>query len=104
MQKGTARMSEQISREQVRHVAALARLEMDEQELASYGRDLSDILGYVAKLNEIDTTGVEPTAHVIFMDTPYRDDERGESFSHEQTLKNAPQREGLYFQAPQVIE
>ncbi|RLB70883.1 MAG: Asp-tRNA(Asn)/Glu-tRNA(Gln) amidotransferase subunit GatB [Deltaproteobacteria bacterium] len=97
-------MSEQISREQVRHVAALARLEMDEEELAAYGRDLSDILGYVAKLNEIDTSGVEPTAHVVSMETPFRDDERGESFSHEQALKNAPQREGFYFQVPQVIE
>jgi len=97
-------MSEQITREQVRHVAALARLEMDEQELDSYGKDLGDILGYVTKLNEIDTSGVEPTAHVISMDTPFRDDERGESFTHEQSLRNAPQREGFYFQVPQVIE
>ncbi|MEA2109860.1 MAG: Asp-tRNA(Asn)/Glu-tRNA(Gln) amidotransferase subunit GatC [Pseudomonadota bacterium] len=97
-------MSEQISKKEVRHVAALARLEMDEQELDSYGKDLGDILGYVAKLNEIDTSGVEPTAHVISMDTPFRDDERGESFTHEQSLKNAPQRQGFYFQVPQVIE
>ena len=97
-------MSEQISKKEVRHVAALARLEMDEQELDAYGKDLAHILGYVAKLNEIDTSGVEPTAHVISMDTPFRDDERGESFTHEQSLKNAPQREGFYFQVPQVIE
>jgi aspartyl-tRNA(Asn)/glutamyl-tRNA(Gln) amidotransferase subunit C len=97
-------MSEQISKKEVRYVAALARLEMDEQELESYGKDLGDILGYVTKLNEIDTSGVEPTAHVISVDTPFRDDERGESFSHEQSLRNAPQREGLYFQVPQVIE
>jgi len=97
-------MSKQISKEQVRHVAALARLEMDEQELDSYGKDLGDILGYVAKLNEIDTSGVEPTAHMISRDTPFRDDERGESFTHEQSLKNAPQRQGFYFQVPQVIE
>jgi aspartyl-tRNA(Asn)/glutamyl-tRNA(Gln) amidotransferase subunit C len=97
-------MSEQISKKEVRYVAALARLEMDEQELESYGKDLGDILGYVTKLNEIDTSGVEPTAHVISVDTPFRDDERGESFSHEQSLRNAPQREGFYFQVPQVIE
>ena len=97
-------MSEKITKEQVRHVAALARLEMDEQELDSYGRDLTDILGYVAKLNEIDTSGVEATAHMVSMDTPFRDDALGESFSHEQSLKNAPRREGFYFQVPQVIE
>jgi len=97
-------MSEQVSKKEVRHVAALARLEMDEQELEAYGKDLGDILEYVAKLNEIDTSGVEPTAHMISRDTPFRDDERGESFTHEQSLKNAPQREGFYFQVPQVIE
>lgn len=97
-------MSARITKEQVRHVADLARLEMDDTELESYGRDLGDILSYVAKLNEIDTNGVEPTAHVISMDTPFRDDERGDSFSHEQSLKNAPQRQGFYFQVPQVIE
>lgn len=97
-------MSARITKEQVRHVADLARLEMDDTELESYGRDLGDILSYVAKLNEIDTSGVEPTAHVISMDTPFRDDERGDSFSHEQSLKNAPQRQGFYFQVPQVIE
>lgn len=97
-------MSGKISKEQVRHVAALARLEMDEQELEAYGKDLGDILEYVAKLNEIDTSGVEPTAHMISRDTPFRDDKLGESFTHEQSLKNAPQREGFYFQVPQVIE
>ena len=97
-------MSEKITKEEVRHVAALARLEMNEQELDSYGKDLGDILGYVAKLNEIDTSGVEPTAHVMSMDTPFRDDTLGESFNHEDSLKNAPQREGFYFQVPQVIE
>lgn len=97
-------MSEQISKEEVRHVAALARLEMNEQELSSYGKDLADILGYVTKLNEIDTRGVEATAHVMSMETPFRDDTLGDSFSHEQTLSNAPQRHDFYFEVPQVIE
>ena len=93
-----------IDKKEVRHVAALARLKMDEQDLDSYGKDLADILGYVAKLDEIDTSGVDPTAQVISMDSPFRDDELSRSFSHVQSLKNAPQREGFYFQVPQVIE
>ncbi|MBN2331604.1 MAG: Asp-tRNA(Asn)/Glu-tRNA(Gln) amidotransferase subunit GatC [Deltaproteobacteria bacterium] len=93
-----------ITSDEVGHVARLARLAMSETELATYGSQLDGILGYVAKLNEIDTSGVQPTAHVISLATPYREDEPGVSFTHEEILANAPVRQEFYFQVPQVIE
>lgn len=87
----------------VRHVAALARLDMNDEELKQYGEQLNAILGYVEKLNELDTSGVEAMAHVNAGATPLREDELREGLG-EKVLSNAPEREGDFFQVPQVIE
>ena len=92
-----------ISEETVRHVAALARLEMNDDELKQYGKQLDAILEYVDKLNELDTTEVEPLAHISAGATPLRADELQEGLG-EKVLSNAPDREERFFRVPQVIE
>ncbi len=87
----------------VKHVAALARLEMNAAELKLYEEQLNAILGYVEKLQELDTDGVEPMAHVAASATPLREDLPRPGLG-ERSLTNAPQREERFFKVPQVIE
>jgi len=88
----------------VRHMAHLARLKLTEQEVAVFRRQLSDILRYVAKLNELDVSGVEPTAHPLPVRNVFRSDQPHEPYTPERALANAPQREGSFFKVPKVIE
>ncbi|PTM56492.1 Asp-tRNA(Asn)/Glu-tRNA(Gln) amidotransferase subunit GatC [Desmospora activa] len=93
-----------ISKEQVEHVAKLARLDLNEEEAQMYTEQLNDILRFAEKLNELDTDGVEPTSHVLPMANVLREDERKDSLPREQALANAPdQQEGL-FRVPPVFE
>jgi len=94
---------EKIDLNTVKHVAALARIEMSETELEQYGTQLNAILGYVDKLQELDTTDVAPMAHVTATATPMREDCLTEGLG-ERVLSNAPQREERFFKVPQVIE
>jgi aspartyl-tRNA(Asn)/glutamyl-tRNA(Gln) amidotransferase subunit C len=87
----------------VQQVAVLARLEMDAAELKLYEEQLDAILGYVEKLQELDTSGVEPLAHVAAAATPMREDVRRPGLG-EKSLANAPAREERFFKVPQVIE
>ena len=93
-----------ITREDVEHVAMLARLELSEDEIETFTRQLNDILTYVDKLNELNTEGVEPTSHPLSLESPMRDDVVRESLDPELSLKNAPQRVGKAFKVPRVIE
>lgn len=93
-----------ISVDQVRHVARLARLELSPAEEQSLQADLSAILSYVDKLNELDTAAVEPTAQVGEAGTPMRDDEVTNHPAAEAMLANAPAREGHLFKVPKIIE
>jgi aspartyl-tRNA(Asn)/glutamyl-tRNA(Gln) amidotransferase subunit C len=93
-----------LSRAEVLHVAALARLELSEQEVESLREDLSSILTYVEKLATLDTQGVDPTSHVVAMGTPFREDEVTNRPDPERALKNAPRREGNFFVVPAIIE
>ena len=94
---------EMIDLKTAKHVAALARIEMNEDELEQYGAQLNAILGYVDKLQELDTTDVPPMAHVAATATPMREDRLTEGLG-ERVLNNAPQREERFFKVPQVIE
>ncbi len=97
-------MSEKrIDTRTVRHVAALARLEMSEQETALYEKQLDAILGYVEKLQELDTSEIQPLAHIAASATPMREDEPVAGLG-EKCLANAPDREERFFKVPQVIE
>ncbi len=92
-----------ITREEVLHVANLARLALSEDELVRYGRQLDDILTYADKLNELDTAGAEPMAHVIPLDTAFREDRVTPSLDADESLSNAPDRSGNFFKVPKII-
>lgn len=93
-----------IDRSNVRHVARLARLMLSEEEMSLFGKQLSDILTYVETLNRLDTSGVEPTSHVLDMSNVFRDDAVRPSISVEEALSNAPERRDGFFRVPKIIE
>lgn len=93
-----------ISREEVEHVAYLARLGLTEEELERLGEQISAILENMEVLNELDTAAIPPTAQVFPVDNVMRRDEAGPSLPREKVLGNAPQREEVYFRVPPVFE
>jgi aspartyl-tRNA(Asn)/glutamyl-tRNA(Gln) amidotransferase subunit C len=93
-----------ITREEVEHVARLARLELAEDEKARMTAQLDAILGYIEKLNQLDTSAVEPTSTVIPMVSVMREDEVRPSLTQDQALANAPDREDIFFRVPRIIE
>jgi aspartyl-tRNA(Asn)/glutamyl-tRNA(Gln) amidotransferase subunit C len=93
-----------ITREQVLHVANLARLDVVPEEVDALAAKLSGILEYVEKLGELDLEGVEPTAHVHDIFNAFRDDVPRQGLSNEEALSNAPRAEGGCFRVPKVIE
>jgi aspartyl-tRNA(Asn)/glutamyl-tRNA(Gln) amidotransferase subunit C len=94
----------EITREQVEHVAKLARLAIGEEEKALFARQLSSILTYVQTLNRLDTSSVEPTSHVIPIQNVFREDEVRPSLSREQAFANAPDTDAGCFRVPKIIE
>lgn len=93
-----------ITREQVEHVARLARLELTEAEKELFTGQLDAILAYVDTLNELDTSGIVPTAHAVPMENAFRDDVVTPSIGTENALANAPDRSESFFRVPKVIE
>lgn len=92
-----------ISKKDVEHVARLAQLNLDTTELETMTGQLDNILSYIEKLNELDTTDVDPTSHVFSVSNAFRDDVVKESLSREDALKNGPQQDGKMFQVPRII-
>ena len=92
-----------ITRAEVVHIADLARLELAEDEIQRLQADLSQILEYVDQLNQLDTTAVPPTAHVVAREDVLRDDVTRPSLSPEEVLANAPQAEEGYFRVHAVL-
>ena len=92
-----------LSREEVLHVADLARLSLGPEEVELFTRQLNDILGYVEKLQELDTRGVAPLAHVIPVFNTFREDEVRAGLRLEKALENAPAQEEGSFLVPRVI-
>ena len=93
-----------ITIKEVEHVARLARLELTDEEKERMRAQLDSILTYIDKLNELDTSTVEPTSHVLPMMNIFRDDEVRPSLSQEETLANAPDRQDLFFRVPRILE
>ena len=93
-----------ISPEQIRHVATLARLALTEEEEHAMTETLDAILTYIDKLDEIDTTEVEPTAHVLDLGTRWREDVVTNHPDTEALLANAPAREDDLVRVPRIIE
>ena len=90
----------EISREQLLHVAHLARLELREDELARLEAQLNDILAAVGKVSELDLSDVPATSHPLDVVNVWGADEPRGSLSAEQALANAPERDGAYFKVP----
>jgi len=93
-----------ISKEQVQHVARLARLSLNQEEVERFTVQLNDILRFVEKLNELDTEDVEPTSHVLPMANVLREDEVRPSWPREKALVNAPEQKDGMFRVPPVFE
>ena len=97
-------MGKRIDHAEVKKVAKLSRLDLSEEEIAEFTSQLSAILDYVAKMNELDTTGVEPLAHCLPISNVFREDVVKESLGTEKTLANAPDRDGEFFKVPKILE
>jgi aspartyl-tRNA(Asn)/glutamyl-tRNA(Gln) amidotransferase subunit C len=93
-----------LTLEEVKKVARLARLELPEADLVRTQAQLSAILDYVAQLNELDTSNVEPLAHPLPIQNVFRPDEPAPSLSPDAALQNAPNRVDNYFGVPAVFD
>ena len=89
-----------IDREQLLHVAHLARLELPDTELDRLGAQLNDILAAVSKVSELDLSGIPPTSHPLDVVNVWDDDEPRPSLAVDDALANAPEREGDAFKVP----
>jgi len=97
-------MDAHIDEQQVRHIAHLARLKLDERDVSKYAGQLAAILRYVRKLEELDTDQVEPTAHPLSVHNVFGEDSAVEPDDAERALGNAPARRGRFFKVPKVLE
>jgi len=97
-------MKRKIDQAQVRKVAKLSRLELTEAEIEEFTGQLSAILEYVEKMNELDTAHVEPLAHCLPISNVFREDRAKESLGTEKTLANAPQTDGEFFKVPKILD
>lgn len=97
-------MGNKIDREQVQAVAKLARLELDESEVAEFTDQLGTIIEYVEKMQRVDTEGVPPLAHCLPVKNRFRDDQVNASLTPEEALANAPARDGDYFKVPRMLD
>ena len=93
-----------LSRDEVQHVARLARLALTDDELERMREQLDAILAYIDKLRELDVEGVEPTAHAVPLVNVMRDDDVTPSLPQDAALANAPDRAGELFRVPRIIE
>lgn len=93
-----------LSLEDVEYVAALAKLQLDDNAKVRMLDEMRDILGYVEKLAALDTTGVEPMMHAIPLTNVFRQDEVGESLPRETVLALAPDHDDEYYLAPKILD
>ena len=93
-----------ITRDDVRWVAHLARLELSDAEFETMTRQLGSILDYVDQLKAVDTQGIEPLAHPLPVENVFRPDEPGSSLPTGEALANAPDRRGDFYGVPAVLD
>ncbi len=92
-----------LTREDVTHVAKLARLDLSEESIDMFVGQIGNILEYMETLNQVDTEDVESTSHAIFLTNAFREDEEQEHLDRENSLANAPEKEDGSFLVPKVI-
>jgi aspartyl-tRNA(Asn)/glutamyl-tRNA(Gln) amidotransferase subunit C len=88
----------------VKYVAHLARIALTPDEQEKFGAQLSNILGYIEKLNELDVSGIEPTAHAVPLVNVFRPDEIRPSLPNAEALRNAPAGANGLFMVPKIVE
>ena len=93
-----------LTREQVQHVALLSRLALTEEQVGRMTSQLDAILGYVEKLKELDTTGVEPLSHPLPLQNVFREDKPAASLDRREALANAPRQRMGFFEVPRIIQ
>ncbi len=96
-------MSNTITTEQVKNIAQLSRLKLDDAQIQKMQGSLSDVLDYISKLNELDVTNVEPMAHAHDLTNALREDIEQPGLPIEIALHNAPDKEGSFFKVPKVL-
>src|SRR4051794_13064235 len=92
-----------LTPENVRHVAELARLALDDEQLRTLTPQLESILEYVAKVREVEVSGVEPMAHALPLVNVLREDVVEPSLPIEDVLRNAPETDGRFFKVPKIL-
>jgi len=92
-----------ITKEEVLYVAHLARLDLDDESIERFAGQIGEILGYIDKLNQVETKGTRPTSHAIFLTNAFRDDKPGEHLNRDRVLANAPDQEDGNFVVPKVV-
>jgi aspartyl-tRNA(Asn)/glutamyl-tRNA(Gln) amidotransferase subunit C len=92
-----------ITKDEVLYVARLARLDLDDESIERFAGQIDEILGYIDKLNQVETEGIRPTSHAIFLTNAFRDDTPGEHLSRDRALANAPDKEDGNFVVPKVV-
>ncbi|MCT2343653.1 Asp-tRNA(Asn)/Glu-tRNA(Gln) amidotransferase subunit GatC [Niallia taxi] len=93
-----------ITKEEVKHVANLARLAITEEEAEQFQKQLDAIITFAEQLNELDTEGVVPTSHVLDVKNVLREDVAGKGLPIEDVLKNAPEHQDGQIKVPSIIE
>lgn len=93
-----------ITDETIEYVGILAKLELSEEEKERAKKDMSDMLAYVGKLNELDTEGVEPMSHTFDVHNVFREDEVTNGDSRDEMLSNAPERKDGCYQVPKTFD
>jgi len=97
-------MANIISDETIEYVGILAKLELSAEEKEAAKKDMGRMLDYIDKLNELDTTGVEPMSHVFPVQNVFREDVVTNGDGREQVLKNAPEQKDGAFKVPRTVE
>ncbi len=92
-----------LSKPEVEHIAYLARLQLGAEEIETITQQLNSILGYMEKLSELDTSGIEPTTHTLHLSNAFREDKVLPSLDRDEALDLAPEQGGSAFVVPKVI-
>ena len=93
-----------IKKEDVIYIGKLAKISLKEEEIENLSKELDQILAYIAKLNQLDTSNTPPTSHVLDLSNVFREDTVRPSLAQGDVLKNAPSKFGDFFKVPKVIE
>lgn len=92
-----------LTKEQVLHIAKLANLKLSDQEVVRFQKQLSDVLGYIEVLNELDTSKVKPTAQVTGLENVFREDQLGKSLTQKEALSGAKNKHQGYFKVKAIF-